>query len=236
MRVAEPAFASIRSIRTRSTRRSAGAIASIPRRSAARGPGSHTSARVTFNERDSRPHMTIAIAEHGPGQGVIEADVDLRSVVDAIARARIGACRLRVRRRRTRHAHRPSGHEPRPRATRASPTLPQVRAALTGAATARADVVTSGRDPDGGRGSQRLPTGRSARLVGLRRGAAQRGVRADPVGDLANSAAPRRLPPPGDRDERAAGPQPRQADRVDPGRRSEGRLRCPRSADRDLER
>ena len=47
--------------------------------------------RVTFSERDSRPHMTIAITEHAPGQGVIEADVDLRSVVDAIARAKIGA-------------------------------------------------------------------------------------------------------------------------------------------------
>src|SRR5204863_6996129 len=29
---------------------------------------------VTFNQRDSRPHMTVAIAEHEPGGGVIEAD------------------------------------------------------------------------------------------------------------------------------------------------------------------
>ena len=39
---------------------------------------------VIFNERDGRAHMTVAIAEDAPGQGVIEADVDLRSVVDAI--------------------------------------------------------------------------------------------------------------------------------------------------------
>ena len=34
--------------------------------------------------------MTIAVAEASPGEGVIVADVDLGSVVDAIRRAQIG--------------------------------------------------------------------------------------------------------------------------------------------------
>ena len=44
---------------------------------------------ITFDDRDARPHMTLAVAEHAPGAGVIVADVDLRTVVDAIDRARI---------------------------------------------------------------------------------------------------------------------------------------------------
>ena len=46
---------------------------------------------VFFSELDGRAHMTVAIAEHAPGLGVIEADVDLRDVEDAIGRAQIGA-------------------------------------------------------------------------------------------------------------------------------------------------
>src|SRR6185437_12226795 len=45
---------------------------------------------VTFGDRDARPHMTIAVAEQSPGQGVIVADVDLGTVLDAIEQARIG--------------------------------------------------------------------------------------------------------------------------------------------------
>ena len=90
--------------------------------------------------------MTIAVAEHAPGQGVIEADVDLRSVVEAIARARIGAAgyAYAVDEQGTIIAH-PDKNLVLAHTSLA--TLPQVRAALTGAA--RADVVTSGRDPDG---------------------------------------------------------------------------------------
>jgi signal transduction histidine kinase len=98
---------------------------------------------VTFNQRDNRPHMTVAIAEHEPGGGVIEADFDLRSVVEAIDRARIGASgyAYAVDGEGTLIAH-PDinlvlAH------TSFAP-LPQVQAALTG--TARADVVTTGRD------------------------------------------------------------------------------------------
>ena len=103
---------------------------------------------VIFSERDNRPHMTIAIAEHAPGRGVIEADVDLRSVVDAIARAKIGAVgyAYAVDAQGTLIAH---PDKDLVLAHTSFATLPQVGAALTGAESARADVVTSGRDPVG---------------------------------------------------------------------------------------
>ena len=103
---------------------------------------------VVFSERDSRPHMTIAVAEHAPGQGVIEADLDLRSVVDAINRARIGAAgyAYAVDAEGTLIAHPDINLV---LAHKSFAELPQVRTALTGAATARADVVVTGRDPDG---------------------------------------------------------------------------------------
>jgi two-component system NtrC family sensor kinase len=103
---------------------------------------------VAFSERDARPHMTIAVAEHAPGLGVIEADVDLRSVVDAIDRARIGAAgyAYAVDAEGTIIAH-PDINLVLAHTNVAA--LPQVRAALTGPATTRADVVTTGRDPHG---------------------------------------------------------------------------------------
>ena len=103
---------------------------------------------VAFSERDARPHMTVAVAEHAPGRGVIEADVDLRSVVDAIDRARIGAAgyAYAVDAQGTVIAH-PDINLVLAHTNFAA--LPQVRAALTGGATARADVVTTGRDPSG---------------------------------------------------------------------------------------
>ena len=103
---------------------------------------------VTFNERDNRPHMTVAIAEHDPGEGVIEADFDLRSVVDAIDRARIGASgyAYAVDAEGTLIAH-PDINLVLAHTSFAG--LPQVQSALTGTAIARADVVTTGRDPDG---------------------------------------------------------------------------------------
>jgi two-component system, NtrC family, sensor kinase len=103
---------------------------------------------VAFSERDARPHMTVAVAERAPGQGVIEADVDLRSVRDAIDRAQIGAAgyAYAVDSQGTIIDH-PDINLVLAHTSLAA--LPQVRAALTGAATARADVVTTGRDPDG---------------------------------------------------------------------------------------
>jgi signal transduction histidine kinase len=103
---------------------------------------------VVFDHPDGRPHMTLALAEDGPGAGVIVADVDLQSVADAIDRARIGEAgyAYAVNSRGDLIAH-PDTNLVLKHTNLAA--LPQVRAALTGAATARADVVTSGRDPDG---------------------------------------------------------------------------------------
>jgi len=102
---------------------------------------------ITFPERDARPHMTLAVAERAPGAGVIVADVDLRPVVDAIDRARIGEAgsAYAVTSRGELIAH-PDKNLVLAHTSFAS--LPQVHAALTAAATARADVTT-GRDRDG---------------------------------------------------------------------------------------
>jgi len=45
---------------------------------------------VVVNAVDNRPHMIVAVAEHAPGDGVIVADVDLRSVLETIDRTRVG--------------------------------------------------------------------------------------------------------------------------------------------------
>jgi signal transduction histidine kinase len=103
---------------------------------------------VVFDHPDGRPHMMLALAEHLPGAGVIVADVDLQSVVDAIDRARIGEAgyAYAVNSRGDLITH-PNKNLVLQQSNLAA--LPQVRAALTGATTARADVVTSGRDPAG---------------------------------------------------------------------------------------
>ena len=103
---------------------------------------------VAFDDRDGRAHMTVAVAEQAPGQGVIEADVDLRSVVDVIDRARIGDAgyAYAVDAQGTLIAH-PDIKIVLARTNFAA--LPQVRAALTGPASTVADVVTTGRDSDG---------------------------------------------------------------------------------------
>ena len=103
---------------------------------------------IAFDDRDARPHMTIAVVEHAPGEGVIVADVDLRTVVDAIDRARIGEAgyAYAVNARGELIAH-PDKNLVLAHTTLAG--LPQVQGALTGAATVRADVVTTGRDLDG---------------------------------------------------------------------------------------
>jgi signal transduction histidine kinase len=103
---------------------------------------------VVFDHPDGRPHMLLALAEHVPGAGVIVADVDLQSVVDAIDRARIGEAgyAYAVDSRGDLITH-PNKNLVLQQSNLAA--LPQVRAALTGATTARADVVTSGRDPAG---------------------------------------------------------------------------------------
>jgi signal transduction histidine kinase len=104
---------------------------------------------VAFDDdRTARPHMTVAVAEQSPGMGVIVADVDLGTVLDGVGRTQIGdvGYAYAVNSRGELIAHPDKNLVL--RHTDLAP-LPQVRAALTGAATDRADVVTSGRDPDG---------------------------------------------------------------------------------------
>jgi signal transduction histidine kinase len=103
---------------------------------------------VFFNAQDARPHMMIALAEQAPGAGVIVADVDLGSVVDAIDRAQIGQAgyAYAVDSRGELIAH-PDinlvlGHT-------SFATLPQVNVALQQANGNGAGVVTSGRDQNG---------------------------------------------------------------------------------------
>ena len=178
--------------------------------------------------------MTVAIAEHAPGQGVIEADVDL---IDRRGRDRQGTDRRRglayaVDAQGTLIAH-PDIN--RVLAHTSFAALPQVRAALSGPTTTRSDVVATGRDPDGGEVISAFHRVDPPGWWVFVEEPAQRGVRTNPVGNLAHGTAPRRVPAGGNRDERAAGAQSRQTDPVDPGRRREDRLRCARSADQGLE-
>ena len=103
---------------------------------------------VVFDQRDARPHMPIAVPETAPGTGVIVADVDLRSVVDAIGRAQIGAAgyAYAVDSRGELISH-PNVNLVLAHTSFAA--LPQVHAALSGATSKSADVVTNGRDPGG---------------------------------------------------------------------------------------
>jgi signal transduction histidine kinase len=103
---------------------------------------------VVVNPRDNRPHLTVAVAEHPPGQGVIVGDVDLRSVLDAVDRARIGSSgyAYAVDARGELIAH-PDVNLVLQHTSFAE--LPQVRAALAGTPTDLAGVITNGRDPSG---------------------------------------------------------------------------------------
>jgi len=103
---------------------------------------------VTFGDRDARPHMTVAVAEESPGRGVIVADVDLGTVLDAIEQARIGQAgyAYAVNSGGQLIAH-PNKNLVLSHANFGS--LPQVQAALTAPTSVRADVITDGRDPDG---------------------------------------------------------------------------------------
>jgi signal transduction histidine kinase len=103
---------------------------------------------VVINPRDNRPHLTVAVAEHPPGEGVIVADIDLRSVLDAIDRARIGSAgyAYAVDARGELIAHPDINLVLRHTSFAA---LPQVRAALTGTPADLAGVMTTGRDLNG---------------------------------------------------------------------------------------
>ena len=179
----------------------------------------------------SRPHMTISVAERAPGRGVVMAEIDLSYVREVIERARIGTAgyAYAVDSRGVLVTHQDINlvlqHT-------SFASLPQVEAALRDPATALVTRATIGRDQDGTKVLSAFQTVDFAGLARLRRGAAQRGVRAAEVGDLAHRATARRVPAARDRDERPARAQARAADRVDPGRGGEDRLRRARPADR----
>jgi signal transduction histidine kinase len=104
---------------------------------------------VAFSQHDGRPHMKIAVAEAPPGAGVIVADVDLGSVIDALSRAQIGTAgyAYAIDSRGQVIAH--TGDISLVLAEKNLGALPQVHAALAGAATVGDGVATNGRDPQG---------------------------------------------------------------------------------------
>jgi signal transduction histidine kinase len=102
---------------------------------------------VYFESR-SRPYMTISVAELGSARGVVVAEIDLRFVRQVIDRARVGtsgyAYAVDSHGKLVTH---PDINLVLRRTSFAS--LPQVRAALRGAAKTPADAVTIGRDQNG---------------------------------------------------------------------------------------
>ena len=101
--------------------------------------------RVYF-QRGSRPHMTISVAEPGPGRGVVVAEIDLSFVTGVIDRARVGATgyAYAVDSRGYLITH-PITNLVLRHTSFAS--LPQVQAALQGSAKASAD--STGHDQNG---------------------------------------------------------------------------------------
>ena len=103
---------------------------------------------VAFSRRDGRPHMNIAVAEASPGEGVIVADVDLGSVIDAIRRAQIGTAGYAYAVDTDGQVIAHTTNISLVLADTNLGALPQVHAALASAATTHG-VVTNGRDPQG---------------------------------------------------------------------------------------
>jgi signal transduction histidine kinase len=103
--------------------------------------------RVYF-QRGSRPHMTISVAEHSPGRGVVVAEIDLRSVPQVIERASVGTAgyAYAVDARGQLITHQDIDLVLR---HTSFASLPQVRAALRGPAKSPADAVTIGHDLKG---------------------------------------------------------------------------------------
>jgi two-component system, NtrC family, sensor kinase len=101
-----------------------------------------------YFQRGSQPHMTISVAEHAPGRGVVVAEIDLRSVPQVIDRARVGTAgyAYAVDARGELVAHPDINLVLR---HTSFTSLPQVRAALRGPGNTPADAVTIGRDQNG---------------------------------------------------------------------------------------
>jgi len=103
---------------------------------------------VAFSLSDGRPHMIIAVAEGSPGEGVIVADVDLGSVIDAIRRAQIGTAGYAYAVDANGQVIAHTTNISLVLADTNLGALPQVRAALASSATGHG-VVTNGLDPQG---------------------------------------------------------------------------------------
>ena len=103
---------------------------------------------VAFSQSDGRPHMIMAVAEAAPGEGVIAADVDLGSVIDAIRRAQIGTAGYAYAIDNDGQVIAHTTNISLVLADTNLGALPQVHAALASAATGHG-VVTNGRDPQG---------------------------------------------------------------------------------------
>ena len=99
---------------------------------------------VTFDAGTNRPHMTVAVAEHSPGDGVIVADVDLGSL-EAIGSARFLAAgyayAVDARGELITHPDRNLVLK-----HTSFATLPQVQAALAASPAELAGVMSTGRD------------------------------------------------------------------------------------------
>ncbi len=104
---------------------------------------------VAFDATDDRPHMTISIAEATPGAGVIVADVDLRTVLDVLDRAKFGNAGYAYA---VDSAGEPIADPDINLVLRHTSFagLPQVHAALAGSAGGSDGVVADGRDHNGG--------------------------------------------------------------------------------------
>jgi signal transduction histidine kinase len=103
---------------------------------------------VAFSQSDGRPHMIMAVAEAAPGEGVIVADVDLGSVIDAIRRAQIGTAGYAYAIDTDGQVIAHTTNISLVLADTNLGALPQVHAALASPATGHG-VVTNGRDPQG---------------------------------------------------------------------------------------
>jgi signal transduction histidine kinase len=103
---------------------------------------------VSVDQPDGRPHTSIAVAEAPPGKGVIVADVDLGSVVDAIRRAQIGTAGYAYAVDAGGQVIAHTSNISLVLADTNLAALPQVGAALVSPAPAHG-VVTDGRDPQG---------------------------------------------------------------------------------------
>jgi signal transduction histidine kinase len=99
--------------------------------------------------RGSRPHIVVAVAESPAGRGVVEAEVDLQFIESVITQARVGSTYAYAVDAEGRLVAHPNINLVLGRVSISD--LPQVHAALVGAAKNRTSGSTTGRNRDGTR-------------------------------------------------------------------------------------